>query len=766
MRILLVEDDEILQNVLLQSLTSQNHVVDVAEDGELGWAYCESGEYELILLDVGLPELDGISLCERLRKAGYSTPILLMTAKDANHERIRGLDAGADDYLIKPLDLGELHARIRALSRRGEVVPTTVLEIQGLKLDPSSCQVSYKSKPIKVTPKEYSLLELFLRNPARVFSRGQILDRLWTFDDPPQEESVKAHIKGLRKKLKQAGVTDWIENVYGIGYRLNPKISQPEPETPEITEVTESPSNSVEQEFNQKMEQMWQQYQGLMAERMKVLHTAVSVLLKGDLSSYLHHSAETAAHKLAGVLGMFDRQVGTNLAREIETLMQAHQVLPTPEKDRFIALVEDLDSLLALEETETPVQIEKIQKLLLISTEPELGSQLQALATSASLNWKQVNNLDRAKNWLTNNSPYLVVLDIDAMEREPVYLSLIDDLANQTPTIPALVLSREDRLLDRVNVVRAGAAGFLVKPITPAQIWQSVNQLLQRDYEVPGLSDRSGETRVLIVDDDPLFLAAIRPLLEPWGIRMTALDAPLRFWEVLESTNPDLLILDVEMPEINGIELCQTIRSDPNWQSLPILFLTALRDSETIQQVFTAGADDYATKPIIGSELLTRINNRLERNRLLQNLAYKEPITGLMNQLKSSQELESLLQHAQQNHTFFCLVVLRLQDLDRINFKYGHRIGNQVLQRWGRLLQAAFRNNAILGYWGNGEFAIGTTSLTKMGMSDRLGEIMATLRKQIFIAADSDRFSVLCSYALAEYPTDGTTLQSLYQSSF
>ena len=249
MRILLVEDDEILQNVLLQSLTSQNHIVDVAEDGELGWAYCESGEYELILLDVGLPELDGISLCERLRKAGYSTPILLMTAKDANHERIRGLDAGADDYLIKPLDLGELHARIRALSRRGEVVPTTVLEIQGLRLDPTSCQVSYKSKPIKVTPKEYSLLELFLRNPARVFSRGQILDRLWTFDDPPQEESVKAHIKGLRKKLKQAGVVHWIENVYGIGYRLNPKISQPEPE---IKEVTESPSTSVEQEFNQK----------------------------------------------------------------------------------------------------------------------------------------------------------------------------------------------------------------------------------------------------------------------------------------------------------------------------------------------------------------------------------------------------------------------------------------------------------------------------------------------------------------------------------
>ena len=106
MRILLVEDDEILQDVLLKSLTNQNYVVDVAEDGLLGWEYCQSSEYELVLLDVGLPELDGISLCAKLRQENYATPIILMTAKDAKDERIRGLDAGADDYLIKPLDLG------------------------------------------------------------------------------------------------------------------------------------------------------------------------------------------------------------------------------------------------------------------------------------------------------------------------------------------------------------------------------------------------------------------------------------------------------------------------------------------------------------------------------------------------------------------------------------------------------------------------------------------------------------------------------------
>ena len=752
MRILLVEDDEILQDVLRQSLISQHHVVDVAEDGQLGWDYFESGEYELILLDIGLPELDGISLCAKLRKEGCSTPILLMTAKDANQERIRGLDAGADDYLIKPLDLGELHARIRALSRRGEVVPTTVLEVKGLRLDPSSCEVSYQQTPIKLTPKEYNLLELFLRNPSRVFGRGQILDRLWTFDDPPQEDSVKAHIKGLRKKLKKAGLVNWIENVYGIGYRLNPHISQPEPE---VKEVAQSTPSSVEQEFNQKMEQMWQQYQDLMAERMKVLQTAVLALEKGELSSDLQQSAEKSAHKLAGVLGMFDRQVGTTLAREIETLIQDSQVLLTSEKNRFVSLVEDLHSLLALEDTVTSTSIHETQKLLLISSELQLESDLQQLAYFHNLSWKCLDNIELGKTWLINNSPYIVILDIDQINQEELYLTLINELANRTPAIPTLILSRSDRLVDRLTVVRSGAAGFLVKPVTSPQIWQTVTQLLQHD--------RSVTTKILVVDDDPLFLAAIRPLLEPWGIRMTALDNPLRFWETLKSTNPDLLILDVEMPKISGIELCQTIRSDPNWQSLPILFLTARRDSETIQQIFIAGADDYATKPIIGSELLSRINNRLERNRLLQNLAHKEPITGLMNQIKSSQELEFLLQQTQANSQSYCFAILSISDLNQINLKYSHAIAHQVLQRWGRILQAAFRSNAILSYWGNGEFVVGASNLKKMEMRDHLGEVLATLRKQIFTATNGSRFSVLCDYGIAEYPEDGKTLHSLYQ---
>ena len=122
MRILVVDDDEVLVDVLTNSLSEQRHIVDVAEDGRLGWEDVQYGEYERVLLDVNMPGLDGVSLCEKMRSEGYNTPILLMTAKNASQDRIQGLDAGADDYLTKPLDLGELNARVRALSRRGTVV--------------------------------------------------------------------------------------------------------------------------------------------------------------------------------------------------------------------------------------------------------------------------------------------------------------------------------------------------------------------------------------------------------------------------------------------------------------------------------------------------------------------------------------------------------------------------------------------------------------------------------------------------------------------
>jgi DNA-binding response OmpR family regulator len=221
MKILLVEDDERIADALAEDLTDQNYVVDVAYEGNSAWDLVDAYTYDLILLDVMLPDVDGITLCRKIRSQN-STPILMLTARDTISDRVLGLDAGADDYLIKPFDLTELLARIRSLLRRsgGTALPT-VYELGELRLDPSACEVFYGDKLLALTPKEYGLLELFLRNGRRVFSSSQILERLWSLEEPPAEETVRTHIKGLRHKLKAAGApADFIETVHGLGYRL------------------------------------------------------------------------------------------------------------------------------------------------------------------------------------------------------------------------------------------------------------------------------------------------------------------------------------------------------------------------------------------------------------------------------------------------------------------------------------------------------------------------------------------------------------------
>ena len=221
MKILVVEDDERISDAITEYLADQHYAVETAYDGEAAWELLDVFTYDLILLDVMLPKIDGITLCQKLRSKGYDTPILMLTAKDTLNDRIEGLDAGADDYLVKPFELGELSARIRALLRRGNSTLPPVLTWGDLKLDPSTCEVFYEEQLLALSPKEYKLLEFFLRNGRRVFSRAQILEHLWSFEQVPEEATVKAHIRGLRQKLESVGAPhDLIETVYGLGYRL------------------------------------------------------------------------------------------------------------------------------------------------------------------------------------------------------------------------------------------------------------------------------------------------------------------------------------------------------------------------------------------------------------------------------------------------------------------------------------------------------------------------------------------------------------------
>ncbi|MCU0568704.1 MAG: response regulator transcription factor [Oculatellaceae cyanobacterium Prado106] len=221
MRILVVEDDTQIADMLSEALTNCQYVVDIAHDGETAWSWVEHVEYDLILLDVTLPKLNGIYFCRRLRDRPSTVPVLMLTARDTVSDKVIGLDAGADVYMVKPFDLEELLAQVRALLRRGNAVLRTDLQWDSLTLNSSTYEVRYKGEPIALTPKEFKMLELLVMNGRRVLSRPGIIERLWSNNDTPTEDAVKAHIRTLRQKLRSVGAPeDLIETVHGLGYRM------------------------------------------------------------------------------------------------------------------------------------------------------------------------------------------------------------------------------------------------------------------------------------------------------------------------------------------------------------------------------------------------------------------------------------------------------------------------------------------------------------------------------------------------------------------
>jgi len=221
MRILLVEDDSQLVASLSEALVVQRYIVDSVRDGESAWDNTQTIVYDLILMDVTLPKLDGVRLCQRLRDRGYFSPILMLTARDTSLDKVIGLDAGADAYMVKPFNLQELLAQIRALLRRGQSGTPPILRWGDLSLDPSSYEVIYERSLIRLTPKEFALLEALMRYGKKVLSRAALIEQVWTWQESPEEDTIKTYVKNLRAKLKDAGApNDLIETVRGVGYRL------------------------------------------------------------------------------------------------------------------------------------------------------------------------------------------------------------------------------------------------------------------------------------------------------------------------------------------------------------------------------------------------------------------------------------------------------------------------------------------------------------------------------------------------------------------
>ncbi|WP_413260906.1 response regulator [Floridanema fluviatile] len=494
MRILLVEDDRNLAKALTAVLSKHNYILDVSTDGEMGWEMINIISYDLVLLDVMLPKLDGISLCRRLRDNNLQVPVMLMTAKDSMTDKLIGLDSGADDYLVKPFEIQELLARIRVLSRRLTEKSTAILSCGSVRLNSQMREISYNGKVLPFSRKEYLLIELFIRHPCRVFSRSDIVDHLWTLDKLPTEDTVKSHIRRIRNKLKEVGAEDLIETLYGHGYRINPRFL-------ENSLSTSSLSLAQSKELNESIAQIWQNIQEGVFKHLDILEETTIGLQSRILDQNQIKAAQKSAHQLAGTVATFGFEAASYIAKAIEVLLQNQPLLI------------NLDSLSQLVRT---LRLE--------------------------------------------------------LEKSP------GDLANQETQTDVLFSWSDLPLTD------------------------------------------SGEIRVLAIDDDATILILLKQILENVGIKVATLENPTQIWQILETVAPNLLILDINMPEINGLEICRTVRNTEKWSWLPILILTVQSDRQTVQQVFASGADDYLTKPIVPEELSTQVLNRIKRSQRLPKI--------------------------------------------------------------------------------------------------------------------------------------------------
>jgi two-component system copper resistance phosphate regulon response regulator CusR len=221
MRVLLVEDDKRIAASISRLLRSESFAVDVAADGVAGEELANVNEYDLIILDIMLPRQDGWQACSHLRKEGISTPILMLTALGDVSDRIRGLDQGADDYLVKPFHSGELLARIRSLTRRRTEVRTAILNHFGVTLDLNTHRASREGKEVSLTAKEFALLELFMMNPGRILSRHVISEHLWDMNFDPQSNVLESFVKFLRQKIDRGFDKPLIHTIRGSGYMFS-----------------------------------------------------------------------------------------------------------------------------------------------------------------------------------------------------------------------------------------------------------------------------------------------------------------------------------------------------------------------------------------------------------------------------------------------------------------------------------------------------------------------------------------------------------------
>lgn len=628
MRILLVDDDEILIDILEKTLQNQNYTIDAVMDGQQGWTYVSTYNYDLIILDWSLPKLDGISLCKRIRHYGYNMPIMILTARHSSQEKSYALDVGADDYLCKPFDIEELMARIRALFRRSQSYDQSspLLNWGNLYLDPCICQVSYQGNTVQLTTKEYQLLELFLRHPHEVFNIEAIIENLWSSLEYPSEATVRSHLRHLRQKLKQAGLSENpIDTLRGRGYCLKSQPMKTEIKTEQNTLVF--PSEIEKEKHLQQLtalNNIWEKYQNKRQEQLNILQTTLNQIKEQKINKNQLKKAIDNCHKLAGNLGVFGCNEASYLASQLEQLLKENLENKLDKIKQFETILNNLIWQINPQEDQqlNPLSnqiIDHCPLILVISEDVQFKKLFNQEAVKKGIITVTMTDLETVKIWFKSlekeQFPDVVIMNIafNQWQQELIeeYLAFITELNLQTPPIPSIIIgdryernfSHRTSAQERLLIAEKGGTFYLKKPLTPQEVIKFCQIALKRYTQ---------GRKIMIIDEDEELLRLLPIYLQPWGFNITTLHDTRQFWDVLCAIAPDVLILEIEMPYLNGIEICKMLRTHAQWYQLPIIYYTKHTEPIILEKAFNSGVNDIIPKTLTERTLAQRIIKNIE----------------------------------------------------------------------------------------------------------------------------------------------------------
>jgi diguanylate cyclase (GGDEF)-like protein len=511
---------------------------------------------------------------------------------------------------------------------------------------------------------------------------------------------------------------------------------------------------------------IWEKNKPGISSQVDILEDAVASLLEGSLPDDLREKARGNAHKLAGSVGTFGFAEGSALARETELIFQNDALLDDAKVFRLAELVVQLRTELSRdivpvvdEEAldEKGAAAGEVGPLVLVSSrDPQLVSRLTAEATSRGMRTVTATDVYSARDAAALEQPDVALLDLALRGGTSAELRLLEQLQALDPPVPALVFTSSDVFTDRVEVARRGGRGFLDKKLDAKAAVDSAFQLLAVSKRQP--------YKVLAVDDDPEVLRSLDVVLTERGLNVATLNDPTRFWELLEEVAPDLVVIDVDMPHISGVELCRVIRNDPRWAAVPVMFLTADQDPEVVNRIFSAGADDYLVKPIVGPDVVTRVENRLDRVQLYRSLVESDQQTGVANRKRSTEVLNGYLRLAERYRQPMSLAVLDVDGLKAINDEHGHHAGDRVMRKIGDILQNTFRGEDVVARWAGDEFVLGMYGMLRDDGVQRTAEVLEAIRPLDFAGADGKTFRVTFSAGVAQFPDDGGDVHVLYRA--